>query len=128
MKVLQVLPSLEVGGVERGVIDLARAMKRRDEEMVVISSGGALVNELQKMGVTHYTLPVDRKSLFSLLLVPKISQIIERERVDIVHARSRVPAWLAWFAARKTGRPFVTTCHGYYADHFLSRAMGWASV
>ena len=69
MKVLQILPSLEVGGVERGVIDLARAMKRRGEEMVVISSGGPLVQELQKIGVPHYALPVQQKSLFSLFLV-----------------------------------------------------------
>ncbi len=93
--------------------------------MVVISSGGALLNELQKIGVTHYTLPVHRKSLFSLFLVPKIVGIIEREHIDIVHARSRVPAWLGWLAARKTGRPFVTTCHGYYSDHGLSSVMGW---
>ncbi len=125
MKILQMIPSLEVGGVERGVIDLARAMKRRGEEMVVISSGGSLLNELQKIGVTHYTLPVHRKSLFSLFLIPKIVEIIEREHIDIVHARSRVPGWLAWFAARKTGRPFVTTCHGYYSGHGLSAVMGW---
>lgn len=125
MKVLQILPSLEVGGVERGVIDLARAMKNRGEGMVVISSGGQLVAELQKMGVTHYTLPVQRKSLLTLFLVPKIAEIIEKEHIDIVHARSRVPAWLAWLAARRTKRPFVTTCHGYYTHHLLSWVMGW---
>lgn len=125
MKVLQILPSLNVGGVERGVIDLTRAMKRRGEETVVISSGGELVQHLQKMGVTHYTLPVHKKSLFSLSVVPKIAQIIRHEQIDLVHARSRVPAWLAWFAARQTGTPFVTTCHGYYSTHFLSRIMGW---
>lgn len=125
MKVLQILPSLEVGGVERGVIDVARGLKKRGWECIVISSGGQLVGELQKMGVTHYNLPVHKKSLFSLGLVSKISEIIEREHVDVVHARSRVPGWLAWLAARKTGRPFVTTCHGYYSAHLLSRIMGW---
>ncbi len=125
MKVLQILPSLEVGGVERGVLDLARAMKKEGEECIVISSGGELVQELQKMGISHYTLPVHQKSLFSLFLIPKIAEIIRRDRIDIVHARSRVPAWLAWFAARQTGKPFVTTCHGYYSSHFLSRVMGW---
>jgi lipopolysaccharide heptosyltransferase II len=125
MKALQVLPSLEVGGVERGVIDLARALKKRGETMVVISSGGPLVAELQKMGITHYTLPVHQKSVFTLSLVPQIADIIEKEHIDIVHARSRVPAWLAWLAARKTSRPFVTTCHGYYSSHPLSWVMGW---
>ncbi len=125
MKVLQILPSLELGGVERGVIDLVRGMKRLGEESVVISSGGALVAELQKMGVPHYALPVHEKSPSSLALISKIADIIRRENVDIVHARSRVPAWLAYFAARQTGVAFVTTCHGYYSNHFLSRVMGW---
>lgn len=125
MRTLQILPSLEVGGVERGVIDLVRAMQKRGHSCVVISSGGELVGELNKIGVPHYTLPVHSKSLFSLSLVPKIAEIIQRERIDIVHARSRVPGWLGWLAARKTGKPFVTTCHGYYSNHFLSRVMGW---
>jgi len=128
MKVLQILPSLEVGGVERGVIDLVRALKQLGERSVVISSGGKLVAELQKMGIPHYTLPVHRKSLMSLALIPKIMDILVKERVDIVHARSRVPAWLAWFAARRVGIPFVTTCHGYYSNHFLSRIMGWGKI
>ncbi len=125
MKVLQILPSLEVGGVERGVLDLVRAMKKRGDESVVISSGGELVAELQKLGIPHYSLPVHKKSIFSLSLIPKIAEVIERERIDLVHARSRVPAWLAWLAARKTARPFVTTCHGYYSHHLLSHVMGW---
>ncbi|MCB9800515.1 MAG: lipopolysaccharide heptosyltransferase II [Candidatus Omnitrophica bacterium] len=125
MRTLQILPSLEVGGVERGVIDLARAMKMQGHKTVVISSGGALVKELQKMGVSHYTLAVHKKSLLSLALVPKLVKILRRERIDVVHARSRVPAWLAWLACRQTGIPFVTTCHGYYSTHLLSRIMGW---
>lgn len=125
MKILQILPSLEVGGVERGVIDLARALKDTSDEIVVISSGGKLVSDLQKMGVTHYTLPVHRKSLGSLWLIGKITEIIRKEAIDIVHARSRVPAWLAWVAAWQTGKPFITTCHGYYSKHLLSNVMGW---
>lgn len=127
MKILQILPSLELGGVERGVVDLSRALKRRGDETIVVSSGGALVRELEKMGVKHITLPVHKKSLFTLFLVPALVKIIQRERVDIVHARSRVPGWVAWFAARKTGTPFVTTCHGYYSNHALSKIMGWGS-
>ena len=85
MRVLQILPSLHVGGVERGVIDLARAMKKRGEYPVVMSSGGELTAELQKIGVPHYTLPVHKKSLLSLSLVPKIVEIIHRERIEVVH-------------------------------------------
>ncbi|MBI2166828.1 MAG: glycosyltransferase [Candidatus Omnitrophica bacterium] len=125
MKILQILPRLELGGVERGVADLVRALKGRGEESVVVSAGGALAQELQKEGIPHYSLPVDRKSLFSLFLVPRLVEIIQKERVDVVHARSRVPAWIVWLASRKAGVPLVTTCHGYYSNHFLSRVMGW---
>lgn len=128
MKVMQVLPSLNVGGVERGVIDLARAMKRLGHETVVVSSGGELVDQLHKIGCTHYTLPVHKKSLLSLSLVPKLAALIRQENIDVVHGRSRVPAWIAWLAARRTGVPFVTTCHGYYSDHALSRVMGWGKI
>jgi len=125
MRVLQILPELNVGGVERGVIDLARAMKKRGEEVHVMSRGGALVQELVKLGVPHYALPVHDKSIWSLRLVKEIAKIIERERIDIIHARSRVPAWLAYLAARRTSCDFITTCHGYYSKHFMSRIMGW---
>lgn len=125
MKTLQILPSLEVGGVERGVIDLARAAKARGEDMVVVSSGGALVVELNKLGVKHYELPVHKKSIFSLGLIDRLAEVIRFEHIDVVHARSRVPAWLVFFACRKANVPMVTTCHGYYSNHFLSRVMGW---
>ncbi len=125
MKTLQILPALELGGVERGTVDLARALKARGEETVIVSGGGALVQELQKEGIMHYTLPVGEKSLLSLSLVPRLVEIIRKERVDIIHARSRIPGWLAWLAAREVGIPFITTCHGYYSHHLLSYVMGW---
>ncbi len=125
MKTLQILPSLELGGVERGVVDLARALKARGEDLVVVSSGGAMVAQLNQLGVRHYTLPVHKKSLFSLSLIERLVEIIQREHIDVVHGRSRVPAWLGWMAAQKARVPFVTTCHGYYSDHFFSRVMGW---
>lgn len=125
MKVLQILPALELGGVERGTVDLARSLKARGVGTVVISSGGSLVQELEKEGIPHYTLPVAKKSLLTLGLVPGVVEVIQKERIDLVHARSRVPAWIAWLASRKAGVPFLTTCHGYYSNHFLSRVMGW---
>ncbi len=125
MRVLQVLPELNVGGVERGVIDLSRALKKRGVEVQVISHGGTLVGELVKLGIPHYHLPVHEKSVFALRAVKEISKIIERERIDIIHARSRVPAWLAYLASRRSDCDFITTCHGYYSKQFFSRVMGW---
>lgn len=125
MRIAQILPQLNVGGVETGTIDLAKALKKRGDEPYVISNGGALVEELVKAGIPHLKLPVHKKSITSLGLIREVSKFIERERIDIIHARSRVPAWIAYLAARRTDCDFVTTCHGYYSKHFFSRVMGW---
>jgi len=119
------VPALSLGGVETGTVDLAKALKTRGHHPYVISSGGTLVAELVKAGIGHLQLPVHRKSLASLALIKPIADFLERERIDILHARSRVPAWLGYLATRRTNCDFVTTCHGYYAKHFLSRVMGW---
>ena len=113
--VLQVLPALETGGVERGAVDIAAAVAAAGWRALVASSGGAMVRELVRAGAEHVTLPLARKSPFALRAnVTPLATLIESEGVDIVHARSRAPAWSAYEAARRTGRPFVTTFHGTY--------------
>ncbi len=125
MRVIQTLPRMNVGGVERGVLDLVRYFKDKDLKSIVVSGGGRLVETLQSEGAIHHTLPVYKKSLFSVFLIPRFRKIIEKENIDIVHARSRVPAWISFFASRKTGTPFVTTAHGVYKSKFWSEVMGW---
>jgi lipopolysaccharide heptosyltransferase II len=126
MNILQVLPELNSGGVETGTIDLARELIKHGHKAVVISNGGRLLKDLLSAGGIHYQLPVHEKSLFTVLsAIDKIKDIIKKERIDIVHARSRVPAIPAFFAAHSTGVPFITTCHGYYSKHIFSRVMGW---
>ncbi len=126
MNILQILPELESGGVERGVVDLADALIKSGYKSVVVSAGGRLVKDLEATSSVHYTMPVHRKSLFSIIwCVVKLKDIIEKENIDIVHARSRVPAWIAFFATLSTKAELVTTCHGYYSRHFFSRVMGW---
>ena len=129
MNILQVLPELNVGGVETGTIDLAKHLVRLGHKSIVVSNGGTLVKELEIEGSKHYSLPVHCKSIFTMIkMVPRLVEIINKEGIDIIHARSRVPAWIAFFAARKTGKVFITTCHGYYKRHFLSRVMGWGKL
>lgn len=125
MKILQILPQLNYGGVEIGTIDLAKALVEEGHKAYVISAGGELVPQLIKMGVKHYELPVHKKSLQALAMIHKVRAIIEKNGIDIVHARSRVPAWIAYFATRRTRAKFVTTCHGYYSKHMMSKIMGW---
>lgn len=127
MKILQILPELNVGGVETGTLDLSKYLVRLGHKVVVVSAGGALVKELEACGAKHYALPVHKKSIISVFkLIPQLAEIIKKEEIGIVHARSRVPAWIAYFACRKTGAVFITTCHGYYKEHPFSFVMGWA--
>ncbi len=129
MNILQILPELNVGGVETGTRDLARYIVSRGHKSVIVSHGGILVDEIERQGSIHYTLPVHKKSIFTILYtIPKLVQIIHKEEIDIIHARSRVPAWIAFFAARLSGRVFVTTCHGYYKTHLFSRSMSWGKL
>ena len=126
MRILQILPELNVGGVETGVVDLAKELVKNGHHSVVISNGGSLVPKLTLTGSRHYRLPVHKKSPFAILrMVVEVANIIEKEKIEIVHARSRVPAWIAYFAARGKGVSFITTAHGYYNNYFFSRVMGW---
>ena len=124
MHVLQLLPSLTVGGVERGVLDLAKGLIARGNRVSVVSSGGPLVKPITELGAMHYQLPVHNKSPLTMLLcIPAVTQIIHTTGVDLVHARSRIPAWIGIAASRISQRPFVTTAHGFYRPHIISRVM-----
>lgn len=127
MNILQILPELNVGGVETGTLDLSKYLVRLGHKAVVVSAGGSLVKDLEALGGIHYQLPVHKKSLISIIkTIPQLVEIIKKEEIDIVHARSRVPAWIAYFACRRAKAVFITTCHGYYKKHPFSYVMGWA--
>ncbi len=126
MNILQILPALNVGGVELGTIDLARYLTLNGHKSVVVSGGGRLVRRLDEVGSRHYRLPVGRKNpVIILLMVRRLCEIIKKENIDIVHARSRVPAIIGFLAANITNKVFITTAHGYYNKHLPSRAMSW---
>ena len=126
MRVLQILPELNVGGVETGTIDFAAYLVKNGHQSFVISDGGPLVRDLESGGSKHFALPVHKKSLWTMFkMVKAVRKIIRAEKIDVVHARSRVPAWIAYFACRKTNAAFITTCHGYYQGRFFSQIMGW---
>jgi len=106
---------LETGGVERGTIEVAEAIKAAGGVPVVISAGGVLVRELERMDIVHVRLPVQTKNPLKILRnVKAIEGVIRQYKVELVHARSRAPAWSARMAARNCGVPFVTTFHGTY--------------
>ena len=117
MKVIQILPELNSGGVERGTLEVGQYLVQQGHESVVISNGGRQVAQLEAEGSRHITLPVHNKRLSSLKQVKVLRRLFEKEQPDIIHLRSRVPAWLAWLAWRKMDpqtRPrLVTTVHGF---------------
>lgn len=124
---MQVLPELDVGGVERGTLEIAAALVAAGHRALVVSAGGRLVNELNALGAEHITVAVGRKRLSSLRYVRTLRALYRQHQVDIVHARSRLPAWLGWLARR--GLPdaeqprWVTTVHGPYSVNRYSRIM-----
>ena len=113
--VLQVLPALVTGGVERGTVDIAEAIVRAGGRALVASEGGPMVGELNRAGAEHIELPLASKNpLIIYKNIERLVELIRRESVDIIHARSRAPAWSAWYAARRTNRSLITTFHGTY--------------
>jgi glycosyltransferase involved in cell wall biosynthesis len=123
VKVLQISTHLNIGGIGSYIVSLSAALKRKGLEAIVASSGGNLEAELQKIPVGHKHIPIDTKFELSLkvfISALRLSKIIKEEKIDIIHAHSRVSQVAALFASRMTGVPFVTTCHGY----FKKRARG----
>jgi glycosyltransferase involved in cell wall biosynthesis len=115
--VLQVLPSLITGGVERGTIEITQAIADAGWTALVASAGGRQVAAVQRAGGRHITLPLaGRNPLTIWRNAACLATVIRAERVAIVHARSRAPAWSAWLACRRTGAHFVTTYHGTYGE------------
>jgi glycosyltransferase involved in cell wall biosynthesis len=113
--VLQVLPSLVSGGAERGAVDVAAALVAAGGKALVASSGGPLVRELERLKATHIELPMHSKNPFVMRAnARRLEDLIRKHGVDIIHARSRAPAWSALMAARRTGARFVTTFHAAY--------------
>lgn len=113
--VLQVLPRLDTGGVERGTIEIAEALRDAGARPVVVSAGGQLERELDRLDAIHVRLPVQTKNPLKMWRnVDALVDVIRRYDVKLVHARSRAPAWSAWAAARRCGVPFLTTFHGAY--------------
>jgi glycosyltransferase involved in cell wall biosynthesis len=113
--ILQVLPALVGGGVERGTVDMAAAIVEAGGRAIVASEGGPMVRELEWVGATHVVLPLASKSPLAIWRnAARLVRLIGAEGIDLVHARSRAPAWSAWRACKRTGVPFVTTMHAPY--------------
>lgn len=125
--VVQLLPALHSGGVERSTLEIAEALVRAGHRAVVVSAGGRLVPTLEALGAEHVTLDIGRKSPLTFRHVRTLRRLFAQIGADLVHARSRLPAWVGWLALRgmpAATRPhFVTTVHGLNSPSRYSRIM-----
>lgn len=115
VNILQVIPELDAGGAERTTLEIAEAVIGAGGRAVVVSEGGRLEGELEAMGAELVRLPAKSKNPITIWRnAARIADLVAYEDIDLIHARSRAPAWSAYLAARRTGTPFVTTYHGTY--------------
>jgi glycosyltransferase involved in cell wall biosynthesis len=114
--ILQIVPELATGGAERTTIEVAEAIVQAGGRALVWSGGGRLLPELEAVGATHFLGPAATKNPWTVFVSnpDALTDIIRDEKVDLVHARSRAPAWSALVAAQRAKLPFVTTYHGIY--------------
>lgn len=127
LSVVQLLPALNIGGVERGTLEIAKELVQHGHRSIVISDGGRLVDELVRSGSEHVQLNVGKKSPLSLRHILYLRKYFNENNIDIIHARSRFPAWLTYFAWSRldpSSRPkFITTVHGPYSVNHYSKVM-----
>lgn len=125
MKVVQVLPALEGGGVERGTLEIARALVAAGHDSIVISAGGAMVAALEGEGSRHVTMPIGEKRPATFALVAQLRRWLADERPDVMHVRSRMPGWICWYAWKEMDRHhrprYVATLHGLHSVSIYSR-------
>lgn len=113
--IMQIIPELGAGGAEQGCIDIAAEIVKADARAIVVSNGGYRLPELERIGALHIDLPVDSKNPFTMWQnIKRLRKIIKKHDVDIVHVRSRAPAWSAWRACMNTPAYYMSTCHAPY--------------
>lgn len=113
--IMQIIPQLGAGGAEQGCIDVAAELVKSGARAIIVSNGGHRIPELARIGAEHINLPVDSKNPFVMWRnIGRLKSLIRKHNVNIIHARSRAPAWSAWRAAQGTNAHFITTCHAPY--------------
>ena len=127
ISVLQILPSLRGGGVEQGTVDVCAALVANGHRALVMSAGGPMVQAIEAAGGEHLQWAIGNKSILTTRFIPRLRHLLGKQRIDIVHPRSRLPAWITWMAwaslPRSTRPRLVTSVHGFYSPGRYSSIM-----
>ena len=116
-RILQIIPNMEIGGAERTVLEITSFLKDKEFSSLVLTSGGKLIGELEKENIEVIKLKIDKKNPYSIIKnFFLFIKIFREKKIDLVHVRSRAPAWSAIFAAKKIGIPVLTTWHGHVSN------------
>jgi len=116
-RILQIIPNMEIGGAERTVLEITSFLKDKKFSSLVLTSGGKLIGELEKENIEVIKLKIDKKNPYSIIKnFFLFIKIFREKKIDLVHVRSRAPAWSAIFAAKKIGIPVLTTWHGHVSN------------
>ena len=116
-RILQIIPNMEIGGAERTVLEITNFLKDAEFSSLVLTSGGKLIGELEKENIEVIKLKIDKKNPYSIIKnFFLFIKIFREKKIDLIHVRSRGPAWSAIFAAKKIGIPALTTWHGHVSN------------
>ena len=116
-RILQIIPNMEIGGAERTVLEITSFLKDTEFSSLVLTSGGKLIGELEKENIEVIKLKIDKKNPYSIIKnFFLFIKIFREKKIDLIHVRSRAPAWSAIFAAKKIGIPVLTTWHGHVSN------------
>ena len=129
MRILQLLPELKLGGVERGTVDLSEHLAKLGHKSAVVSAGGGLTEQLSDHGAKHFSLPIAKKNFLAIKQYKSLREIYREFKPDIIHVRSRFPAWINVLALKglSSSKPIViSTFHGLYSKPFYSKSMSYA--
>ncbi len=124
MNILIIAKHLEPGGITSYVVSLSKGLKKKGHNVIVVSSGGMLENVLKESAVDTPKVDLNTKSEISpkvLFAVKKLSSIAKEKNIQIIHAQTRVASIIAWWVAKSSKIPFVTTCHGFFKPRFFRR-------
>ena len=115
MKILMATMGLDIGGAETHIVELAKELKHRGHDVLIVSNGGVYVPEVEAAGIRHYAAPLNQRSVTAMNRARGVlRRVITEERPDVVHAHARIPAFLCGLLKKRMKFAFVTSCHGVY--------------